>query len=769
MTIIEPKEEPIPSRVEALFSDLGVAKGVKERISDKRVAASKKRFRTLVEDSHAFLRQELGMTQAALKEKGGRAQTRSPRPFAINRKTHIYGKGKKSGEKVVDMGRRASTPFLLAYLFPFTRKRRDEPFPLEQAWSKRFQDLVLAADIHPDPSRPAPYPYVAKVLEWQHNAEVRELSPLSELKSPGSKARQNLDAVIHSEPGFDVLPEPDPMDYAKGKERRAANKYRQQVRRQNELRRNMMRQRNAAVQNRTGHSIANAGSVSPANLYVTEIGPELRSSLDAQAMLFIELGISPGLAEVLLRVSYFMLALAKIPVWQLYSQFHGTATIEHLLPDLNRSRRTFIDLAESQLEAWVSQERTNDGERSVPLLFTELDKRALQAYVRWVRHLLGSNGLKSVYAMLARTASSRSVNRVHTPARFTDSGQWLFEVSKTEEEEQATEPDRGQEETQSQEAETETFLATERLIYPGDEKTSRKKITAVQNQEIWWMHRRVHPVLTAAAALMNQSGATLAMNAANNRWGGKHPPHQTSHVNGFNLDTDTGAVWRHDWHRIPDIKKRDGSAVFSLPAPGAKNEERPTCLHGMDRLLAWIHIQAFLISGVTKYLYGDANVMIEPVSHLQLLIEDIDKKADGRLEQKAHYNHFHLTFPWDTVKQDGPYAFQRSNMTNADLFKKLRELAEARDQDPNFWLVMTGRKEFVPTEVEHFNGLDEAEDWKAWYSGKFKGEAWRSPGLKPLLPVWDPTKYEETYAYGKCRDLDIDKLVEIMNQGVGKE
>src|SRR5436190_24276609 len=50
--------------------------------------------------------------------------------------------------------------------------------------------------------------------------------------------------------------------------------------------------------------------------------------------------------------------------------------------------------------------------------------------------------------------------------------------------------------------------------------------------EVYWAHEVAWQRLTQASNYANQAGFAFVINAANNRWGGRHPPH-TTHENGF--------------------------------------------------------------------------------------------------------------------------------------------------------------------------------------------------------------------------------------------
>jgi hypothetical protein len=435
-----------------------------------------------------------------------------------------------------------------------------------------------------------------------------------------------------------------------------------------------------------------------------------------------------------MNVAYGLMAVAVVPIFDLYENFHGTCVIENVLPDLHRCAKVMVPFVSGPLrDVLLDRIRT----RLRPNIHRDTIKRVnkvLDQYQRWVEEL--QTKLISAHRILARFAAKQGRGRVMTPRRFTSGNLWIFPLECFD---------------VNQEGEPDTFLcqAPENVFYasPRDSK---------ENVEMWWILSSTwHPMATAAA-LINQSGMTFRFNAANNRWGGKHPPHKT-HRRGTSLDFDVGFVWHGPNHTIPNVKVRDDKGVPLSNLDVSGNRERPDCLHGMNRIAGWITTQAFILAGISAYLYGDEALVEEAGQHL-LKYWDISRpgRVSGTVEHKDHHDHWHFYLLPNRQLTVGPYSFRAkkktselSNESNEEQdaehnpFEYLLELAEKRDQDPLFWKTMTGR-EMVPATEDDFNGLDGEEDWKQWWR-------WRNSDAGiPLLPVWDPELEPQTMSHDIC-------------------
>jgi hypothetical protein len=449
----------------------------------------------------------------------------------------------------------------------------------------------------------------------------------------------------------------------------------------------------------------------PANLYVSEI-----ARVAAAYVRLVEAALDPvarplGLTAPLTAVAYGVVATALVPVGCLYDEFHGTCTVETLLPRLAGTVESMREVVRGR----VADELT---ERTL--------RRSLEAEERDVRAVLApfaafvadvAAGTARAHARLVGTIADQSGGRIRTPERVNQGGLWSFAL---------TEPAAdGTEQVVER-------LAAEAIAYQGDRAA---------DVEIFWILRSTHDPIATAIALVNQSGFRFWINAANNRWGGHHPPHET-HRQGTSLDFDIGFVWRSG-HRVPNVKSRD--SLGPLPErdlPG--NEANPDCLLGVDRIAGWVGVQAMILVGVTQYIYGDAGLVEEAGRHLGAHMQ-VTKPArmNGTLDALHHNDHWHFEIlAGPRPAGADPYVWQ---VRDPGLLDRLRALAVERDADPRFWKKLAGL-DAVPDAPEDFDAVPvgDPEDWKRWWERR-NGSA----GI-PLLPVWHTDEASETYDHDSC-------------------
>lgn len=464
--------------------------------------------------------------------------------------------------------------------------------------------------------------------------------------------------------------------------------------------------------------ISLGGGAAPANLYISEVAPTLGDYFVVmRALLAVGdpgLGLSAGFAGF----AYGVLTLASVPVSCLYDTFHGTCTTEIVAPRLlacvdalaPASRRILGELVDQRLRVTLRDQDDKDA------------ARFLAAFLRWVDAL--TVGMRGALLRFLRVAADQGGGRISTPVAFTGDGQWSFELNV-----------RAEDGTD----ETLTLTAPESLSY--EARGSRGAPTSARDTdaEIFWMLPALWEPVGSAVALANQAGARVWVNAANNRWGGHHPPHRV-HRQGVSLDVDVGLSWRGD--KVQNVVKRDNIGVQVPDADSPGNSGNAECLHFMERIAAWILTQSFILVGVTQYLYGDAGLVEQAALHLKEFFEvDRPARMDGVIDAAGHNDHWHFeVLVAERPTRVGPYVFQ---VTNPNLLEKLRELAEARDKDPVFWEKFAGL-EAAPTKAEDFDGLEDAEDWKKWWALR------DGPGGVPLLPVWAPSLAKRTFAAHQC-------------------
>lgn len=456
----------------------------------------------------------------------------------------------------------------------------------------------------------------------------------------------------------------------------------------------------------------------PANLYISEVAPALT---DYVALLRIVLSGTDrglGIAFNLLGVGYGVLSLVSVPINCLYDAYHGSCTIEQLVPRLLTSSDAIDGFVRRRLPVLVR-------ERLRTRLLDIDDKRielVLDAFARWAKAL--ADAFRRALFRLLETAADQGGARVRTPTSLAVSGQWQFTINETQADGTSNPVER---------------LADEELSYESSSSPAGPISARDRSNEIFWILPNVWQPVGTAVALANQSGVRVWLNAANNRWGGHHPPHRT-HRQGVSLDVDAGLAWRHD--KVRNVVKRNhaGLPLGEDESPG--NRQNADCLHFTERLAGWIVTQAFVLVGVTQYLYGDAALVEQAIAHLAGHFGVArPARMDGVIDAAGHNDHWHFELLVGRRPAGlDPYAWQ---VADADLLDKLHQLAVARDADPVFWERFAGLDK-VPTAEADFDGLADANDWKRWWNRRNE-----PPGIA-LLPVWAGSEAKRTYKANQC-------------------
>ncbi|HKY55089.1 MAG TPA: hypothetical protein VJM08_12320, partial [Anaerolineales bacterium] len=270
------------------------------------------------------------------------------------------------------------------------------------------------------------------------------------------------------------------------------------------------------------------GQPVPANLFISDVSVPIAGYL---TLLEIVLRAGASVLDLhipLMGVAYGMLALALVPVYCLYDNYHGTCTIETLLPILSQSIAALREYPNGLLQAALSP----GIDRKLLMVEDPGEAAALQTQVKLVFDAFGSwakslaDAIERSHQTLLFIAGEQSGGRVRTPTQFSSSGQWDFPIQRT-----------------MNDGSTEPLVlnAPELLAYTTVEEGG-KRISQREHPnfaEIFWLLRAIWEPVATAAALINQAGFTFWINAANNRWGGNHPPHK-SHRQGNSLDFDVG-------------------------------------------------------------------------------------------------------------------------------------------------------------------------------------------------------------------------------------
>jgi hypothetical protein len=457
------------------------------------------------------------------------------------------------------------------------------------------------------------------------------------------------------------------------------------------------------------------GTVAPANLYISEVAPVIGDYFVVMRAVLSAGDPSLGLSGGFAGFAYGVLALASVPIYCLYDTFHGTCTVETVAPRLLASIDSLRVASRGILRELVD-------ERLGKTLRDADDRdaaRFLDAFIKWVDTV--AIAMRNALFRFLHIVADQGGGRIRTPVAFTSDGEWSFELTV-----QAAD---GTDETLSLRA--REVLSYETRAWPASSRDT--------DAEVFWMMPALWEPVASAVALANQSGARVWINAANNRWGGHHPPHRV-HRKGVSLDVDVGLVWRTD--KVQNVVKRDYVGFPLSDADVSGNRKNTDCLHFMERIAGWILTQSFILVGVTQYLYGDAGLVEQATLHLKEFF-DVSKPArmDGIVDSDGHNDHWHFeVLVGDRPTRVAPYVFQ---VTSAKVFERLHELALARDKDPVFWQKFAGL-DAAPIQPEDFEKLPDAEDWQHWWALR------ESASGVPLLPVWAPAQAKRTFAANQC-------------------
>lgn len=268
--------------------------------------------------------------------------------------------------------------------------------------------------------------------------------------------------------------------------------------------------------------------------------------------------------------------------------------------------------------------------------------------------------------------------------------------------------------------------------------------------------------LAQAARFVSQAGFWLYVNAANNPYGGRHPPHDT-HFNGgdFDLgwtyigvnpidpDPRSEANKHENLARMRKAKPQSGYyPIFSDPVkkedytliPIPEDRQMPPTHAGIQKLAFHVVVQAVALSGLRRYLYADAQNMRYALSNLGLAASYLASQlniADPRLdpwdgtnkaaipvtEAMAHYNHLHGELFRRAAFTPNPIL---EGMNFQKFLSFIYKLAIERDQDTAFYTEMLQPRYGVQRNESEAKIKPFRDAWCA------RSKA----GLPSLLPVW---------------------------------
>lgn len=478
------------------------------------------------------------------------------------------------------------------------------------------------------------------------------------------------------------------------------------------------------------------GRAIPANLFISESAVAINAYLDVLDAVVLHATTDSALQATLRAVGYGVIALGLVPVACLYDGFHGTCTIETLIPALYWSGQQLRRFARGGLPAVLAPLRASvaaafddsAAEQEATVAF----ETVTNAFGMWILDVC--DVLEEHSRLFLRLVAAQSGGRVRTPARVTAEGEWRIPIDAS-----MGSPQRKE------------LRAAELIGYvpTGGGKTQRD--TAA---EVFWMLQSTWPRIGTAIALVNQAGMRCWFNAANNRWGGHHPPHIV-HRQGCSFDMDVGFGWEPG-HKVPNVRKRGADGGF-LDDQYPGNRDLPNCLLGMNRVAGWVLVQAFIIVGISQYLYGDAALVGEASRHLAGYFNlPHPAHMDGILDAEGHSDHWHFEVLTRTPPNRlEPFVWEANTR---DLFSLLYALAQNRDADDTFWRKMTGLEK-APTQESDFDTYPEGWEHTQWDTEKELWKKWwrrrsEASGV-PLLPVWttkdvDPNVGEKTLGSLTC-------------------
>jgi hypothetical protein len=463
--------------------------------------------------------------------------------------------------------------------------------------------------------------------------------------------------------------------------------------------------------------------VFPSNLFISQIAPFVEPYLSPIRQIERTFG-SSYIAQPILSWFYFLIGMALIPNWRHWRLHWGTAVIEDLLP----AELDTLDMVHRWVERQMmdvvldaaEEARQADGFANlITDRFRTAEQSLLEAVCKVSLQFLNDLRAQNV-DMLRFAVEEQGGGRIRLePETFTNGHPWRLKVNLSD-------------------ADPLEQSFPEQIKYASG-----------LDVDAHWMLRAVWPQVRGVTALCNQSGVKLRINAANNRWGGKHPPH-SSHKQGCDIDWDLG--FGDDW--VPNLIRREGRtnrpfSRFFRNEPLDDRDKKPPCQVGIDRLLMWIGIQANLIAGVRALLYGDEPLMEDATRHL-LSLFTVSRPAHSTTdpEPRIHYNHLHADYlPHAIQACAGPLVWAVADTD--DLAARLHTLAVQRDADTNFWYKLAGIDQ-VPTATGDFLALRhvyrslpgkqidrQIRSWQSWWTER--------QAIGPaLLPVWNPALALET-------------------------
>jgi hypothetical protein len=489
------------------------------------------------------------------------------------------------------------------------------------------------------------------------------------------------------------------------------------------------------------------GQPVPTNLYIFEVSGAIDVYLRVlDPVLRTATAAFNFLHGPLLGAAYGALALALVPIPCIYDGFHGTCAVEELLPKLDRSRaalRGYSGRLRGILSPLVEQQLAIVGSAQQAQRLQENVDGVITKFSAWVADT--ADWLEASNLAMVKVAANQSGGRVKTPFRATPDGEWEFTLQ-----DPAKKPLhlRAQELIKYDRKCLATNGKGECLQWGGINRDAAK------DSEAFWILHAIWERVVTAAALVNQSGMSFWINAANNRWGGYHPPHGFAHRQGCSLDFDVGFAWKAE-HKVPNLQKRDKDG---FPLPGA-SKDQVDCLRGMNRLAAWIGIQAFLLAGVTQSINADAGLLDGAILHLVSRFK-IERPAltTPTVDPEGHNDHWHFEFvdvPCPPTVPGNPYVFA---VRDPDILARLYKLALERNQSDKFWQTIAGMSK-APAQASDFEGdprvvapyrnpdewAAEKDDWIQWWDRASQ----KASGV-PLLPVWTDANVAQTIPAGSC-------------------
>jgi hypothetical protein len=464
-------------------------------------------------------------------------------------------------------------------------------------------------------------------------------------------------------------------------------------------------------------------------------------------------GFPQDQTNLVLGVTIGTATLCAFPLWTVYHDFHGLVAYEKVLPRLRESLRV-AELILNDVSASVLA--------SIPSFTVQLGR--LDQVLSHLNSSLRQALLQKSGPYLAAFAANAEANfKARTRIKEADLNARIEGVTFWHNEaggEPKISLGRAPIDPQAR-----AFPYFGGIFLKADDSVQQRSFFALQNA---W------DALEQAGRFVSQAGFWLYVNAANNPYGGKHPPHQT-HQDGGDFDlgwtfirdklfdpqdsvyrkdpADKGEKNQHE--NLARMQKKQppapGSVIFVDPAtrkefsleavPQDKN--KPPTHAAIQKLAVHVVLQAVALSGFQRYLYADADNMRYAATNLELAMGHLAGKlglADPHLNpwestQKAviaftegmvHYNHLHAELFAQKVIPMGPF-LDKKNIVATLTF--LYQLARERDQNNDFYKEMLQPRKNVEN-----NKKDESEDRIKPFRDEWKKRS--EVGLPSLLPVW---------------------------------